>query len=123
MMLGVMRVLVITGGNEKQTPTQSSYAMIRMIEAADDDEYHEDDKAKDDDTGDGDASEDERKLRMLLIPPANRASSITCASENSFPCFILGRLPICFPSYFLCFLLRQSLKSPPFGFDQRFHQV
>ncbi len=47
----------------------------------------------------------------LSRPPTAQVQT-TCASENSSPYFMLGRLPICFLSTSFCFLLRQSLRSP-----------
>ena len=63
-----------------------------------------------DDAGDGNASIEEDEADDTL-PPASLASTIASASANSLPCFMLGRLPICFLTPFLRLLLRWCLKT------------
>ena len=88
------------------------------VEVADDAGDTEEDDADDiieeeeggDDAGDGIASIEEDEADATL-PPASLASTIASASANSLPCFMLGRLPICFLTPFLRLLLRWCLKT------------
>ena len=86
--------------------------MMRVITEEGDTDEHDiiDEEDGGDDAGDGDTSNEEEDANATP-PPANRASTIDSASANSLPCFMLGRLPICFLTPFLRWLLRWCLKT------------